>query len=143
MPWLGRAIAVIALIPGCAGTGLARDYGTLQRFGWNFAMPALRLLVAKVHSPLESEDARPGWRRIARRTESPVVISKVPVKSHTRRIRWTKSSSMNCGTAAFAWLRKSVDCYALRLDDCMWRTTATPRKIIDIASNSRTPNGSR
>jgi light-dependent protochlorophyllide reductase len=39
------AIAVNAFDPGLMpGTGLARDYGALQKFIWNFALPALRFI---------------------------------------------------------------------------------------------------
>jgi NAD(P)-dependent dehydrogenase (short-subunit alcohol dehydrogenase family) len=40
-----RGIAVNAFNPGLMpGSGLARDYGTLQRLAWRFLMPALRVL---------------------------------------------------------------------------------------------------
>ena len=40
-----RGIAVNAFNPGLMpGSGLARDYGTLQRAAWRFLMPALRVL---------------------------------------------------------------------------------------------------
>jgi light-dependent protochlorophyllide reductase len=47
----GRAITVNAFDPGLMpGSGLARDYGGLARFGWRFLMPALRLVIPNVHS---------------------------------------------------------------------------------------------
>ncbi len=40
-----RGITVNAFNPGLMpGSGLARDYGRLQRFAWHFLMPALRVL---------------------------------------------------------------------------------------------------
>ena len=49
-----QGITVNAFNPGLMpGSGLARDYGTLQRFAWRFVMPALRVL-PQVHSPRQS-----------------------------------------------------------------------------------------
>ena len=36
------------------GTGLARDYGALQRFGWKFVLPVLRLLAPNVNGTRRS-----------------------------------------------------------------------------------------
>src|SRR5262249_28420048 len=36
------------------GTGLARDYGALQRFAWRFVLPVLRLVVPNVNSASRS-----------------------------------------------------------------------------------------
>jgi light-dependent protochlorophyllide reductase len=49
-----RGITVNAFNPGLMpGSGLARDYGPLQRLAWRFVMPALRIL-PQVHSTIES-----------------------------------------------------------------------------------------
>ncbi|APR78241.1 Light-dependent protochlorophyllide reductase [Minicystis rosea] len=46
-----RSVTVNAFDPGLMpGSGLARDYGALSRFGWRFALPLLRFFVPNVHS---------------------------------------------------------------------------------------------
>ena len=50
-----RPITVNAFDPGMMpGTGLARDYGALQRFGWRFILPALRLVAPNVNGTRRS-----------------------------------------------------------------------------------------
>ena len=49
-----QGVTVNAFNPGLMpGSGLARDYGRVQRFAWRFVMPALRVL-PQVHSTRES-----------------------------------------------------------------------------------------
>ncbi len=51
-------ITVNAFDPGLMpGSGLARDYGALQRFAWNFILPALRLFMSNVHTTEASGQA--------------------------------------------------------------------------------------
>lgn len=62
----GRDVLVNAFDPGLMpGSGLARDYGALSRFGWRFLLPALRLFVANVNSVASSGEA------LARRVTDP------------------------------------------------------------------------
>jgi NAD(P)-dependent dehydrogenase (short-subunit alcohol dehydrogenase family) len=50
-----RPITANAFDPGMMpGTGLARDYGALARFGWKFVLPVLRLLVPNVNGTRRS-----------------------------------------------------------------------------------------
>jgi light-dependent protochlorophyllide reductase len=47
----GQAITVNAFDPGLMpGSGLARDYGPVSRFVWNFVLPGLRLVMKNVNS---------------------------------------------------------------------------------------------
>jgi len=47
----GQTVTVNAFDPGLMpGSGLARDYGPVSRFVWNFVLPALRLMVKNVNS---------------------------------------------------------------------------------------------
>jgi light-dependent protochlorophyllide reductase len=51
----GQAVTVNAFDPGLMpGSGLARDYGPVSRFVWNFVLPALRLVVKNVNSTQSS-----------------------------------------------------------------------------------------
>jgi NAD(P)-dependent dehydrogenase (short-subunit alcohol dehydrogenase family) len=53
----GKGVTVNAFNPGLMpGSGLARDYGPVQRLAWRFVMPVLRVL-PQVHSTRESGDA--------------------------------------------------------------------------------------
>jgi NAD(P)-dependent dehydrogenase (short-subunit alcohol dehydrogenase family) len=50
-----RPIAVTAFDPGLMpGSGLARDYGPLQQFGWKYILPVLRFFARNVHTTEES-----------------------------------------------------------------------------------------
>jgi hypothetical protein len=51
-------VTVNAFDPGMMpGSGLARDYGAVQRFAWRFVLPALRLFVRNVNSIERSGEA--------------------------------------------------------------------------------------
>ena len=51
----GLAVTVNAFDPGLMpGSGLARDYGPVSRFVWNFVLPALRLVMKNVNSTQSS-----------------------------------------------------------------------------------------
>ncbi|GAA3231106.1 SDR family NAD(P)-dependent oxidoreductase [Actinocorallia longicatena] len=99
----GEGVTVNAFDPGMMpGSGLARDYGAVQRFAWNHLLPALTLLPLNIHS------RRTSGRALARLVTDPALAATTGRYFEGTRERRSSEESYDRAKAAELWVTSAA-----------------------------------